>query len=292
MTEPSERAVLAVEDLERIALVTWPGRVRATTGLWILRAGGGGSRRANSVLVLGEPALTMRAALERAEGWYADHGLGVCLQVPESLGTGAALHPEGGSWLRDLPRRLGERGWQSEKPTYVMTLDLEDLVVDALLLDGPPVLAAGAPGPGVRWSANPDADFWGLDGSDAARREEATLAPARYGVLRDDAGRAVAAARIALSGVWSVLSNITVAPDLRRRGHGRAVVLAALAEARRLGACHALLQVPASNATARALYRGLGFVDHHRTRYWRPVAARCTEGTSTPKRTNQGGTAR
>ncbi|MCC7193959.1 MAG: tRNA (adenosine(37)-N6)-threonylcarbamoyltransferase complex dimerization subunit type 1 TsaB [Gemmatimonadaceae bacterium] len=55
------------------------------------------------------------------------------------------------------------------------------------------------------------------------------------------------------------IANLAVAPAGRRQGAGGALVAAALAEAARLGARRAFLEVRESNAAAQALYRRVGF---------------------------------
>lgn len=56
------------------------------------------------------------------------------------------------------------------------------------------------------------------------------------------------------------LLTIAVDPQARRQGHGRALVLAFLTEARLRHADTAFLEVAETNAAARALYLGAGFV--------------------------------
>ncbi len=53
--------------------------------------------------------------------------------------------------------------------------------------------------------------------------------------------------------------TVAVAPDVRRRGLGRRLLLFALARAARRGARRALLEVRAGNREARSLYAALGF---------------------------------
>jgi tRNA threonylcarbamoyladenosine biosynthesis protein TsaB len=55
--------------------------------------------------------------------------------------------------------------------------------------------------------------------------------------------------------------TLAVAPDARRRGTGKALVSAAAARAHELGARAMLLEVRASNASARALYKRFGFAE-------------------------------
>ncbi|MBD2423723.1 ribosomal protein S18-alanine N-acetyltransferase [Cyanobium sp. FACHB-13342] len=71
---------------------------------------------------------------------------------------------------------------------------------------------------------------------------------------------------VAMASGWLVLDElhitlVAVAPEQRRRGLGRQVLEALLAEARQQGARHATLEVGVTNAAAVALYRSLGFQD-------------------------------
>lgn len=54
--------------------------------------------------------------------------------------------------------------------------------------------------------------------------------------------------------------TIAVRPAARRRGAGRALLAAAMAAAAEVGARRMVLEVAATNAPARALYEGAGFV--------------------------------
>ncbi len=56
------------------------------------------------------------------------------------------------------------------------------------------------------------------------------------------------------------INNLAIRPDLRNRGFGRILLQHVLAEAERLGAKHATLEVRRSNAAARRLYEGAGFL--------------------------------
>ena len=57
------------------------------------------------------------------------------------------------------------------------------------------------------------------------------------------------------------VTNVCTAPEMRRRGVGRALVEALLREAESRGAAFLTLEVRASNAAARALYAAAGFED-------------------------------
>jgi ribosomal protein S18 acetylase RimI-like enzyme len=60
---------------------------------------------------------------------------------------------------------------------------------------------------------------------------------------------------------WGRLARVAVAPPQRGLGLGRALVEAALAQARARGLCGVDLRVFAENAAARALYASVGFAD-------------------------------
>ena len=76
------------------------------------------------------------------------------------------------------------------------------------------------------------------------------------------------------------LFDIVVAPDLRGLGLGRQIVCALMAWGREAGADQAYLQVREENEAARALYRGLGFIDAYRYTH-RVSAARVVSTVAT-----------
>lgn len=74
----------------------------------------------------------------------------------------------------------------------------------------------------------------------------------------------------------SFLENVVTHPDLRGRGHGKAVVRAALEHAWAIDCHHVLMQSGRSDPRVHAFYEGLGFMPGLRLAY---VATR-TEGIS------------
>lgn len=68
----------------------------------------------------------------------------------------------------------------------------------------------------------------------------------------------------AYAGMWLLyeeahITNVAVAPTLRRLGFGRALMLEMMRTALLDGACQMTLEVRESNLAAQALYQGLGF---------------------------------
>jgi ribosomal protein S18 acetylase RimI-like enzyme len=87
-----------------------------------------------------------------------------------------------------------------------------------------------------------------------------------FGSVRSG-GETVAIGRVAHAGDWAGLTAIEVDPRFRRQGLGAATTRALAAAAAKRGASCIYLQVTDSNAGARALYRRLGFADHHGYHY-------------------------
>jgi putative acetyltransferase len=82
----------------------------------------------------------------------------------------------------------------------------------------------------------------------------------RFDVLCDGAGRVVGTVGLHPLGATRVeLRKMYLAPEHRGRGHGRALLDHALAEARRLGFVRVELETSGALAAAIALYRRYGF---------------------------------
>ncbi|KQX65613.1 GNAT family N-acetyltransferase [Angustibacter sp. Root456] len=237
---------------------------------WRLRAAEGFTGRANSVLPLGDPGIPLDAAVDAAERWYADRGLGTRFCVPWPLDAPVLAADEAGQRARDttLDAVLRERGYALDTPTLVLTAAVRD-VARAVLQPGSP----GVP-PGLRLTVDdaPD-DAWlavyryrGQPLPEVARRLLLSAPAQAFVSLRDDDGT-VAVGRAASSRGWTGITAMEVVEPYRRRGLAR-LVLGAIAEwglAR--GDRSAYLQVAEHNAAARSLYRAVGFAEHHGYHY-------------------------
>ncbi|HMR48606.1 MAG TPA: GNAT family N-acetyltransferase [Arachnia sp.] len=221
--------------LQRVLDLAWPGLRRARLGGWVVRVGRGATRRANSVLAVGDPGLPFRQAVAAAEDWA-----GVPLPLQAVLGSAVA----------EEARALG---WTVSSPTLVLVASApsgghgpqEDLVV--------------ADAPDEAWLRV----FHGGE-ADEARVSELLAAPARYLRVGD-----AAVGRVAVVRSWGVLSCVEVAPGMREQGLGRTMTRALAAEALRLGARYLALQVEEDNAAALGLYAAEGYTEHHRYGYLR-----------------------
>ncbi len=237
----------AVDDLERLAAATWRGLEEQAYGDWLLRAGGGFTGRANSVLALGRPPRPLPRAVEEVARWYAERGLQPRAQVPR---PGA----------EDADAAFAAAGWQGSEDVLVLVAPLADW-------PGPSVPVDLAPTPDDGWlrayryrgtPLPPVARDVLLQADDpvfaAVRNRPAPAAPA-------------AVARGALAGGWLCVTAVTVDDAHRRQGLATAVMHALGAWARQRGGHSCVLQVAASNDGALALYARLGFTEHHRYHY-------------------------
>lgn len=238
---------VTAEALEKIASRAWPPAQSAALGDWTLRAAGGFTRRANSVLVAGDPGVPVDEALAYVRKWYGERGLTAWLQVPDTSPYG---------------ERAAEHGWVREADTVIRTAPLAPLTS---------LPADAGPGHGVELSRTPDAAWL------ASYHRTGDLAQAALGVVAGGPSVWFATApgaigRCAVDGPWALFGAVEVEPAARRRGLATAVMGALARQAYAEGATAAYLQVEADNEAARALYDRLGFTDHHGYHYRRPAA--------------------
>jgi N-acetylglutamate synthase len=238
-------------EVERVAALGWRGLEEERLGGWLLRAGGGFTARANSVLALGPPGRSLPAALEHVNGWYAARGLPALLSVP--LPLRAELHAD-----------LLALGWALTRTAEVLVGDVAAMAAENT---GPARTSDRVQvdrRPGEAWLTLYDPGGPDLPSSavDVLTRGEVV---GFVSVVRD--GAVVAIGRGAVAEGWVGLSAVEVAVSARRQGLGAQVVGALLAWGAANGARSAYLQVLPDNAPARMLYARLGFVRHHRYDY-------------------------
>ncbi|MFE7614890.1 GNAT family N-acetyltransferase [Streptomyces sp. NPDC057496] len=252
------------DELSAVCARAWPPVESEPLGEWRLRAAGGFTRRANSVLPLGDPGMPLDEALRRVGQWYGERGLPAYVQ--------AATGAEGTQEL--LCAELEERGWRREVTTEVRTAALApigDLAADVSRVrlgrdldeawlsryqrfetPDPHVLQVLRGGPSV-WFASIPADETDA-GTDAAAGGSAP--PAAIG-------------RCVVDGRWAGFMAVEVDPAYRRRGLATAVMTALARRALDEGASAAWLQVESDNEGARAMYEGMGFAVHHLYHHFR-----------------------
>lgn len=246
MTDAATDGV-GVAELERLAARTWRGLEEEPFGDWLLRAGGGFTGRANSVLAVGDPPGPLPDAITAVARWYRARRLPPRAQVPL---PGAEAADEA----------FAAAGWTTPEDVLVLTSPLagwSDPQVPVDLLPSPDDawLAAyryrGSPLPPVAVEILTRAD----DPVFAAVRAAPAPAPP------------AAVARGVVDGDWLVVTAVTVDEAYRRRGLATAVMAGLGTWARGRGASACVLQVAAANEAGLALYARLGFTEHHRYRY-------------------------
>ena len=183
----------------------WRAAETDRLGGWLLRASGGFTGRANSVLPLRAPGLPLDQALDEAASWYRERELPLRFQVPVES-------------RRLLDAELAERGWPGSPDVHVMTTRLD--------LTDPP--AAG----GRRRPMDEPDEAWlrrfrdGRGLEPAARALLARHDHAAFAAVRDDSGACAAIGRGTVDAGWLGVTAVEVAPDVRRTGLARRVMAA------------------------------------------------------------------
>jgi GNAT superfamily N-acetyltransferase len=220
----------------------------------------GFTRRANSVLPLGDPGLPLDAALDAVRRWYGERGLPAYVQTA----TGA----EGTQEL--LCAELERRGWVREVTAELWTGALAPV-------------ADRAEGAAVVLSRSVDEAWLGRYGrkgvSEVALRVLGEGPSVWFAAVPGAGGDESPAAigRCVVDGRWAGFAAVEVDPGRRRQGLATEVMAALARRALDEGASAAWLQVEADNEGARALYRALGFLPHHAYHHYR-----APEGPKTP----------
>jgi ribosomal protein S18 acetylase RimI-like enzyme len=250
-------------ELARISARAWRPVESERLGDWELRAAGGFTRRANSVLALGDPGLPLDDALSVVRRWYGERGLPAYVQATT-----------GGEDTQELLcAQLAGRGWVREVTAELWTGALA------------PVADRETPVE-VRLSRQAD-EAW------LARYRRKGLSEVALRVLNggpsvwfatvpgEQAGAPPAAiGRCVVDGRWAGFAAVEVDPALRRRGLATAVMAALAGRALEEGASAGWLQVETDNAAARALYGELGFAAHHAYHHYREPATANESGGS------------
>lgn len=244
------------EELARACARAWQPVESEPLGEWTLRAAAGFTRRANSVLPLGDPGLPLDEALARVGAWYAVRDLPAYIQTA----TGA----EGTQEL--LGTELERRGWKAEVSAEVRIGGLApigdlDADISSVRLSRS-VYASwlqryqrfGVPGPHVLKVLESGPSVW-------------------FATIPGTGDVPAAIGRCVVDGRWAGFMAVEVDPAQRRRGLATAVMTALARRALDEGASAAWLQVEADNGGARSLYEGMGFAVHHHYHHYRAPEA-------------------
>lgn len=257
------------EELARVSARAWRPVESERLGEWELRAAAGEvpcqgrprgavagrregfTRRANSVLPLGDPGVPLDEALGAVRGWYAARGLPAYVQTA----TGA----EGTQEL--LCAELERRGWVREVTAELWVGPLAP-VAD---LDGDTSGVVLSREAGEAWLAR----YQRKGVSEVALRVLTGGPSVWFATVPGGADAPAAIGRCVVDGRWAGFAAVEVDPERRRRGLATAVMAALARRALDEGASAAWLQVEADNAGARALYERMGFAAHHAYHHYR-----------------------
>ncbi|MFF4904711.1 GNAT family N-acetyltransferase [Streptomyces sp. NPDC001260] len=240
-------------ELALVAARAWRPVESERLGEWELRAAAGFTRRANSVLPLGDPGLPLDEALAVVRRWYGDRGLPAYVQT--------ATGGEGTEEL--LCAELERRGWVREVTAELWTGALAPL-------------ADRAEGTGVLLSREADEAWlarYQRKGVSEVALKVLESGPSVWFATVPGAGAPAAIGRCVVDGRWASFAAVEVDPAMRRRGLATTVMAALARRALDEGASAAWLQVEEDNAGARALYAGMGFAAHHAYHHYREPAA-------------------
>ena len=252
---PSPRMRVSAEQACLMANASWPAVHARPLGDWLLRASGGFSARANSVMAVGDPAVSFDEAVRTTLAFYAGQHLVPWAQVV--VGSATA-------------ERFADAGWQVARPgeadsefQVASVAQAARAVRRSLPIDAPPVSLGTTVTPA--WLAN---DSRALSHpADARAVLEGPDQVAFAAVGEPDGDSLVAKGRVATDGDWAGITDVWVSPEHRRQGLGVVVMDAMLDWAAERGATTAYLQVRGDNPGALTLYAGLGFRTHHTYRY-------------------------
>jgi GNAT superfamily N-acetyltransferase len=244
------------------AFHTWLPRFTQERGPWQIRIDSGITKRANSVLVLGDPVNnsehTLQQEIQEAQKLFSQSGLPLVFMVPTPLGE-------------RTEKFLRQHNWETDGEILTMIGDADAITPS----DGNFHLEV---------LDIPSAEWLELE-NDQGLHELFTRTPASYiSITQQSASRnaflnqenghdkekneILARGRIGFDNSWGILTRVFVKESSRSQGLGETIVRAAADIARSRNIRQLALHVDADNVSAIALYSKLGFRKHHGVRFY------------------------
>jgi len=238
-----------IRQIEEFSINAWPAPTQIVYDGWIVRFGGGYTRRANSVHPLYPGTLSLDEKIAKCEGWYRERGLDVVFKLTNAAEPG------------DLDAQLERRGYSVTGRTGVWMAELPDACsnVDA---------AAQACGEANQEWIAAAGELSGITESKQTMLRkivQGIALPARFVVMRED-NETVACGMAVCQNGYIGLFDIITKKEYRRRGWATRLLSDLMAWGKNKKAEHAYLQVVVENEGARRLYERLGFVEVYQ--YW------------------------
>ena len=235
---------LRIREIELAAFHTWLPRFTQEVGPWQIRIDRGITKRANSVLVLGDPAInsedTFQQEIRKMQKLFSQSGLPLVFMVPAPLGERTEAF-------------LRQKNWEADGEILTM---IGDAAVVTPLDDNFTIEVRD----------EPSADWLELE-SDHGLHELFIRTPASY-ISISQKEKVVARGRIGFDDSWGILTRIFVSESSRGQGLGETIVRAAADIARRRRIYQLALHVDSENVSAISLYSKLGFRKHHVVRFY------------------------
>lgn len=236
--------------IEELSLNAWPSLQTLVYDGWLLRFGGGYTRRSNSISPLYASEIDFGQKVANCEKLYGRVGQNTIFKIAEKAS------PEG------LDELLAKSGYVLEAPTSVQVLKLkgyagnntDNLTVRNTLDED--WLANMQRISGTKSNANIDME----------RRILGNIATECCFVELQEQGRAVACGMGVIEDGFIGIFDIMVSGEFRGRGFGRRIMEGLLSLGTSRGVEHAYLQVMLDNPVALNLYKSLGFREIYK--YW------------------------
>ena len=245
-----------ITKIEAVASRAWPAQHTQEYGGWLLRAAGGVTRRANSVLPLRDPAAeNLEVALEYVQRFYQSHNLPVRFQMTK------ASHPT------NLDSFLETEGLVIDMPTKVLTSSL-----DRITLEEPEVGIVVFGSPWGDWTAA----YGTLTGFNktkiAIRSDIINRIPSKKACAAAiKNGKVIGIGLGVQDGDWLGLFALVTHEKFRRQRVATSITRSLVGWGLSQGASQGYLQVEEVNVPAQKFYYGLGFEDAYS--YWYRVAS-------------------
>lgn len=229
-----------LRELERLGDSTWPALERIEYDGWLVRFGGGVTRRSNCVTPLRASSLPLDEKVDVVDAMFAVRGLPPTYRITPLAEA-------------SLVKLLGARGYEHDRGADVMTRPVDERV------DAGSVSVRIGSRPSPEWMRSLS-DFGDDRGNPEAMTALLSLVECGAYATVEEAGEIAAMGMATVAEGCIGIFNMNTRPAHRRRGLGRDVLRALLAWGRDRGASRALLQVHPTSTAAIALYRAEGFV--------------------------------